>query len=52
MVALAGGSAFPALAGLVAQKAGVSTLQPILIGLIVGSGVSWALVPKAEDKVD
>ena len=46
VIAQAGGAIFPALTGVIATKAGVGVLQPILIGLIVAMGVSWALVPK------
>ena len=46
VIAQAGGAIFPALTGVIATKAGVGVLQPILIGLIVAMGVSWALIPK------
>lgn len=46
VIAQAGGAIFPALTGMIATKAGVGVLQPILIGLIVAMGVSWALIPK------
>ncbi|KAF2731977.1 MFS general substrate transporter [Polyplosphaeria fusca] len=46
VLAQAGGSLFPALTGVIASKAGVKIMQPILVGLIVAMGVSWALVPK------
>jgi hypothetical protein len=47
VIAQAGGAIFPSLIGLVAAKAGVSVLQPILVALIVVMGVTWAFVPKA-----
>jgi hypothetical protein len=46
VIAQAGGAIFPALTGVIATKVGVGVLQPILIGLIVAMGVSWALVPR------
>ena len=48
VIAQAGGTIFPAITGIVANKAGISVLQPILIGLIAAMGISWALVPKVE----
>jgi len=44
-MAQAGGSIFPAITGVVATRAGVQTLQPILVGLLAAMGVSWMLVP-------
>ena len=52
VIAQAGGALFPAITGLIASKAGVGVLQPILIGLIIAMGASWALVPKVEHKED
>jgi fucose permease len=46
VIAQAGGALFPALTGVIATKAGVGVLQPILIGLIVAMGLSWALITK------
>ncbi|KAL2404012.1 Cutinase transcription factor 1 beta [Exophiala dermatitidis] len=48
VLAQAGGSLFPTLTGLVAAHAGVKVLQPILVALFVGTGVSWWLVPKVD----
>jgi fucose permease len=50
VIAQAGGAIFPALTGVIATKAGVGVLQPILIGLIVAMGLSWALIPKDVKK--
>jgi fucose permease len=50
IIAQAGGAIFPALTGLIATKAGVGVLQPILIGLIVAMGLSWSLMPKVIKK--
>jgi fucose permease len=52
VVAQAGGSLFPAVTGAIANKAGVGTLQPILVGLIVAMGVSWSFVPKIEHRTE
>ncbi|OCL07199.1 MFS transporter [Glonium stellatum] len=50
VIAQAGGAIFPAITGLIATKAGVEVLQPILIGLIVAMGSSWVLVPAPKQK--
>ncbi|KAF2106825.1 major facilitator superfamily domain-containing protein [Lophiotrema nucula] len=46
VLAQAGGALFPALTGVVASKAGVKVMQPMLVGLIVAMAIAWALVPK------
>ena len=48
VIAQAGGAIFPALTGVIATKAGVGVLQPILVGLIVAMGLSWAVIPKVK----
>ncbi|KAH6625299.1 major facilitator superfamily domain-containing protein [Boeremia exigua] len=48
VLAQAGGSFFPAITGIVASRAGVRVMQPILVGLIVATGMSWVLVPKVK----
>jgi fucose permease len=50
VLAQAGGSLFPALTGVIASKAGVKVMQPMLVGLIVAMGIAWALVPKVEKR--
>ncbi|KAF2491339.1 MFS transporter [Lophium mytilinum] len=50
VIAQAGGTIFPALAGLVAGKAGVSVLQPILVALIAAMGISWVMIPRVDRK--
>lgn len=42
-----GGALFPALSGVVAAESshGVSTLQPILVGLFAMMALSWYIVP-------
>ncbi|OJJ46086.1 hypothetical protein ASPZODRAFT_117904 [Penicilliopsis zonata CBS 506.65] len=44
----AGSAAFPFMTGAVASKAGVEVLQPIMVGLLVGIAVFWALIPKQK----
>jgi len=44
----AGSAAFPFLTGAVAAKAGVKVLQPILVALLAGLAVIWALVPRVQ----
>ncbi|KAF2008174.1 MFS general substrate transporter [Amniculicola lignicola CBS 123094] len=46
VLAQAGGSLFPALTGIIASKAGVKAMQPILVVLIAAMGFAWVLVPK------
>lgn len=41
-----GGSIFPALTGIIAARVGVQVLQPMLVGLIAASGLSWLILPK------
>ncbi|KAH2513530.1 hypothetical protein KXW70_006957 [Aspergillus fumigatus] len=41
-----GGSIFPAVTGILAAHAGVKVLQPILVGLLGATGVSWLMVPR------
>ncbi|KAF6815640.1 Bypass of stop codon protein 6-like protein 5 [Colletotrichum plurivorum] len=47
-----GGSLFPVITGVVASQAGVGVLQPILVTLIAGTGVSWLLVPKPKESTN
>lgn len=46
VIAQAGAAIFPSLIGLIASKSGVQVLPPIVVGLIVAMGVTWAFVPK------
>ena len=41
-----GGSVFPAITGVIAAHAGVQVLQPMLVGLLVATAISWVLVPR------
>ncbi|PSN71931.1 MFS general substrate transporter [Corynespora cassiicola Philippines] len=50
VLAQAGGALFPALTGVIASKAGVKVMQPILVGLIVAMGLAWAVVPKVPKR--
>ncbi|PVH93821.1 MFS general substrate transporter [Periconia macrospinosa] len=52
VLAQAGGALFPAITGVVASKAGVKVLQPMLVGLIVAMSVAWALVPKVKTRAE
>lgn len=41
-----GGSIFPVITGVIAAKDGVKVLQPILVGLLCATGISWLCLPK------
>lgn len=41
----AGSAAFPFLTGAIASKAGVVVLQPMMVGLLIGMFIFWALIP-------
>lgn len=43
-----GGSIFPAVTGIIAASAGVRVLQPILVGLICATGLTWLCLPRAN----
>ncbi|KAH7305840.1 major facilitator superfamily domain-containing protein [Stachybotrys elegans] len=45
VVAQMGGSALPIITGVIASRSGVAILQPILVGVLAATGVSWLLVP-------
>ncbi len=45
VVAQAGGTLFPSLIGVIASKAGVNVLPPIVAALIVAMGITLAFVP-------
>lgn len=47
-----GGSIFPAITGLIAARAGVSVLQPILVGLICATGLTWLCLPRVNKHRD
>jgi fucose permease len=50
VLAQAGGAFFPAVTGIIASRAGVKIMQPILVGLIVALGISWVLVPRVKKR--
>jgi fucose permease len=50
VLAQAGGAFFPAITGVIASQAGVKVMQPMLVGLIVALGISWALVPRVKKR--
>ena len=50
VVAQAGGALFPAITGVISARAGVGTLQPILVGLLAATIVAWFLVPDPKKK--
>lgn len=52
VVAQAGGAIFPSLIGLIASHAGVKVLPPIVVGLILAMGITWAFVPKVPEHID
>ncbi|KAL4864942.1 hypothetical protein BDV12DRAFT_158379 [Aspergillus spectabilis] len=41
-----GGAVFPAVTGVMAAQSGVKVLQPMLVGLLGATGVSWLFIPK------
>ncbi|KAF7586164.1 hypothetical protein BBP40_009339 [Aspergillus hancockii] len=43
-----GGAVFPAVTGVMAAKVGVAVLQPMLVGLLGATGVSWLLLPRSR----
>lgn len=44
-----GGSLFPIVTGVVAASAGVGVLQPMLVSLLAGTGISWMLIPRPKE---
>ena len=48
----AGSAAFPFLTGAVASKAGVTVLQPIMVALLGGMFVLWALMPRVKKQTE
>ncbi|KID84527.1 Major facilitator superfamily domain, general substrate transporter [Metarhizium guizhouense ARSEF 977] len=44
-----GGSLFPVITGVVSSNAGVQVLQPILVGLLAATPISWLCVPRPKD---
>ena len=52
VMAQAGAAIFPSFTGLIATKAGVQVLQPVILGLIAAGGICWLLIPKVPQRVD
>ncbi|KAF2848358.1 MFS general substrate transporter [Plenodomus tracheiphilus IPT5] len=52
VLAQAGGAFFPAITGIVDSQAGVQVMQPILVGLIIAMGISWAIVSHVKKRHD
>ncbi|KAI5358561.1 Putative major facilitator superfamily, MFS transporter superfamily [Septoria linicola] len=50
VMAQAGGAIFPAITGVIAAQSGVSTLQPILVGILAALALSWIMVPSPEKR--
>lgn len=44
-----GGSLFPIVTGVIASRVGVGVLQPVLVSLWVGTGISSLLIPNPKD---
>jgi len=51
-VGQAGSALVPFMAGVIAQKFGINTLQPVLIGILGLMTVLWALVPHSSRRPD
>lgn len=39
---------FPAITGVIAARAGVKVLQPMLVGLLSAASASWLILPKDQ----
>ena len=50
VLAQAGAAIFPSVTGLIATRAGVAVLQPIVLALIVIGAICWYLVPKVPER--
>ncbi|KIJ70596.1 hypothetical protein HYDPIDRAFT_23688 [Hydnomerulius pinastri MD-312] len=48
----AGSALVPFMVGAIAQKAGIKTLQPVLVGILSLMTMLWALVPKSSRRHD
>ncbi|KAH7918670.1 MFS general substrate transporter [Leucogyrophana mollusca] len=51
-VGQAGSALVPFMAGAIASKSGIRTLQPVLVGILGLMTALWALVPKSSRRVD
>ncbi|CAI6013610.1 unnamed protein product [Clonostachys chloroleuca] len=52
VLAQAGAAIFPSLTGLIATRAGVQVLQPMILGLIAGGGICWWFIPKVPERME
>lgn len=52
MLAQAGAAIFPSLTGLIATRAGVQVLQPVILGLIAGGVICWWFIPKVPERME
>lgn len=50
MLAQAGAAIFPSFTGLIATRAGVQVLQPVILGLIAGGAVCWWFIPQVPER--
>ncbi|KAG8159612.1 hypothetical protein KVR01_010249 [Diaporthe batatas] len=50
VVAQAGAAIFPSLTGMIAGKAGVQVLQPIVLAQLVVATIFWVFVPKVQER--
>lgn len=52
VIAQAGAAIFPSITGIIATRAGVAVLQPIVLALIILSGIFWWLIPPLVGRED
>ncbi|RGP69254.1 mfs transporter [Fusarium longipes] len=52
VLAQAGAAIFPSITGLIATRAGVQVLQPVILGLIIGGAICWWFIPKIPERMD
>jgi fucose permease len=45
-----GGAVFPFIVGAIAQKKGVKTLQPVVLGLLAAIAALWICMPRGKEK--
>ncbi|KAL6924051.1 hypothetical protein ACHAP8_011972 [Fusarium lateritium] len=52
VLAQAGAAIFPSITGLIATRAGLQVLQPVILGLIVGGAICWWFIPRIPERMD
>ncbi|KAK0387517.1 hypothetical protein NLU13_3763 [Sarocladium strictum] len=52
VLAQAGAAIFPSLTGLIAIRAGVQVLQPVVVGLIAGGTICWWMIPPVPERME